>query len=67
MNWRGINRRYEAGVWAVPLALFPSFLVSAAFGRPSCIEPIILNWQETPSLSYGEECQSPFCFSLDKS
>ncbi len=41
MNWRGINRRYEAGVWAVPLALFPSFLVSAAFGRPSCIEPII--------------------------
>src|SRR2546425_1457232 len=41
MNWRGINRRYEAGVWAVPLALFPSFLVSAAFGQPSCIEPIM--------------------------
>ena len=21
---------------------------------------LIENWQETPSLSYGEECQSPF-------
>ncbi|MDQ6644650.1 MAG: molybdopterin-dependent oxidoreductase [Chloroflexota bacterium] len=41
MNWRDINRRYEAGVWAVPLALFPAFLLSAAFGQPSCIEPII--------------------------
>src|SRR5436305_14932711 len=41
MNWRNINRCYEAGVWAVPLALFPSFLLSAAFGQPSCIEPII--------------------------
>jgi hypothetical protein len=41
MNWRDINRRYEAGVWAVPLVLFPSFLLSAAFGQPSCIEPII--------------------------
>ncbi|GAC1379201.1 MAG: hypothetical protein NVSMB33_04260 [Ktedonobacteraceae bacterium] len=41
MNWRDINRRYEAGVWAVPLALFPSFVLSAAFGQPSCIEPII--------------------------
>ncbi len=41
MNWRGMNRRDETGVWAVPLALFPSFLLSAAFGQPSCIEPII--------------------------
>lgn len=41
MNWRDVNRRYEAGVWAVPLALFPAFLLSAAFGQPSCIEPVI--------------------------
>ncbi len=41
MNWRDVNKRYEAGVWAVPLALFPSFLLSAAFGQPSCIEPVI--------------------------
>jgi DMSO/TMAO reductase YedYZ molybdopterin-dependent catalytic subunit len=41
MNWPDINRRYEAGVWAVPLALFPAFLLSAAFGQPSCMEPMI--------------------------
>lgn len=41
MNWPDMNRRYEAGVWAVPLALFPAFLLSATFGQPSCIEPVI--------------------------
>jgi DMSO/TMAO reductase YedYZ molybdopterin-dependent catalytic subunit len=41
VNWRDINRRYEAGVWAVPLALFPAFFCSAAFGQPSCIEPVV--------------------------
>ena len=41
MNWREINRRYEAGVWAVPLALLPAFLLSALFGQPSAIEPVV--------------------------
>lgn len=41
MNWYDVGRRYEAGVWAMPLALFPAFLVSAAFGQPSCIEPVV--------------------------
>ena len=41
MNKRDISRRYEAGVWAVPLALLPAFLLSAVFGQPSCIEPVI--------------------------
>ncbi len=41
MNWRCVSRRYEAGVWAIPLALIPSFLFSALFGQPSCTEPLI--------------------------
>lgn len=41
MDWKDIGRRYEAGVWAVPLALFPSFLLSALFGQPSSMEPIV--------------------------
>jgi len=41
MNWREIYRRYEAGLWAVPLALFPAFLFSALFGQPSAIEPVV--------------------------
>lgn len=41
MNWQDIYRRYEAGVWAVPLALLPSFLITAALGQPSCLEPLI--------------------------
>ena len=41
MKKRDSSQRYEAGVWAVPLALFPAFLLSAAFGQPSCIEPVI--------------------------
>ncbi len=41
MNRQDAYRRYEAGVWAVPLALLPSFFFSAAFGQPSCVEPMI--------------------------
>src|SRR5690348_14781638 len=41
MNWQDAYRRYEAGVWAVPLALLSSFVVSAASGQPSCLEPLI--------------------------
>ncbi len=41
MNWPEVNRRYGTGVWAVTLALFPSFVLSALFGQPSCIEPLI--------------------------
>ncbi len=41
MNWQDVYRRYEAGVWAVPLALLPSFVMSAVFGQPSCLEPLI--------------------------
>ena len=41
MDWQDIYRRYEAGVWAVPLALLPSFAVSAVFGQPSCLEPLV--------------------------
>ena len=41
MNWHDVSRRYEAGVWAVPLALFPAFILSAAFGQPSCIELVV--------------------------
>jgi DMSO/TMAO reductase YedYZ molybdopterin-dependent catalytic subunit len=49
MNWREINRRYEAGVWAVPLALFPGFVASALFGQPSAIEPVVeLLFASTP-------------------
>ncbi len=40
-NWKDMYWRYEAGVWAVPLALLPSFLFSALAGQPSCLEPII--------------------------
>src|SRR5450755_486416 len=41
MDWREINRRYKTGVWAVPLALFPAFMLSALFGQPSAIEPVV--------------------------
>lgn len=41
MNWSDAYRRYEAGVWATPLALLPSFLLSAIVGQPSCLEPLI--------------------------
>ena len=41
MDWQDVYRRYEAGVWAIPLALLPSFVVSAVFGQPSCLEPLI--------------------------
>jgi DMSO/TMAO reductase YedYZ molybdopterin-dependent catalytic subunit len=41
VNWCDVNRRYEAGVWAVPLALLPAFFCSGAYGQPSCVEPII--------------------------
>ncbi len=41
VNWQDVYRRYEAGVWAVPLALLPSFLLTAVFGQPSNLEPLI--------------------------
>jgi DMSO/TMAO reductase YedYZ molybdopterin-dependent catalytic subunit len=41
MNWREIKRRYDAGVWAVPLVLFPAFMLSALFGQPSALEPVV--------------------------
>ncbi len=41
VNWQDVYRRYEAGVWAVPLALLPSFLLTAVFGQPSSLEPLI--------------------------
>lgn len=41
MESRELGKRYETGVWAVPLALFPAFVFSAAFGQPSCVEPLV--------------------------
>src|SRR5579872_3051531 len=41
MNWQDIKRRYIVGAWAIPLALFPAFALSALFGQPSAIEPVV--------------------------
>jgi DMSO/TMAO reductase YedYZ molybdopterin-dependent catalytic subunit len=41
MNWQATKRRYQAGLWAIPLALFPAFVFSALFGQPSAIEPLV--------------------------
>ncbi|MBF6589876.1 MAG: molybdopterin-dependent oxidoreductase [Ktedonobacterales bacterium] len=35
------RRRYEAGVWSVPLALAPSFLLAALLGVPTPLEPLV--------------------------
>lgn len=32
--------RYQAGVWAIPLALAPGFLITALFGAPTPLEPL---------------------------
>ncbi len=34
------RKRYEAGVWAIPLALAPGFLLSALFSVPPPLEPL---------------------------
>lgn len=34
------HRRYEAGIWAVPLALAPAFLLAALLGVPTPLEPL---------------------------
>jgi len=41
MNWQALKRRYIAGTWALPLALFPAFVLSALSGQPSAIEPLV--------------------------
>lgn len=39
-TWSGARWRYECGVWAVPLALVPGFLIAAARGVPTPLEPL---------------------------
>src|SRR5579885_3024926 len=39
-SWPDLRARYAAGVWAAPFALLPGFLLSAAFGQPSPLEPL---------------------------
>jgi DMSO/TMAO reductase YedYZ molybdopterin-dependent catalytic subunit len=41
MTSRELGKRYETGVWAVPLALLPAFALSAAFGQASAVEPLV--------------------------
>ncbi len=39
-SWSDLRARYAAGVWAVPFALLPGFLMSVALGQPSPLEPL---------------------------
>jgi DMSO/TMAO reductase YedYZ molybdopterin-dependent catalytic subunit len=39
-SWSDLRARYAAGVWAAPFALLPGFLLSAALGLPSPLEPL---------------------------
>jgi hypothetical protein len=41
-SWKTWNarKRYEAGIWAIPLALAPGFLLAALFSVPPPLEPL---------------------------